>query len=77
MSGLPGPSDRVNTYNVPTDALLVHGKRLHRQLHPVEARRLPDKVRGEVMRAVRRHAIRPPELQPDLVRHICESEREA
>lgn len=43
--------------DVPTDALLVYCERLHRELHAVERRRLPDEIGGEVVGAVRGNSI--------------------
>jgi len=45
-------------HNVPADALLVDRKRLHGQLHPIEARGLPHEIRGKLMGAINWHIIR-------------------
>lgn len=56
--------------DVSADTLFVDGKRLHRELHPVEAGGFPDKVGGEVMHAVGGHAFGTAELQANFVGHI-------
>lgn len=57
--------------DIPADALLVDGERLHRELHAVERGRLPNKVGREVVRAVGGDAVVPAELERDLVRGVC------
>lgn len=57
--------------DVAADALLIDGESLHGELHPIERRRLPDKVGRKVVSAVGRHAVVPAELESDLVGDVC------
>lgn len=57
--------------DVTTNTLLVDRERLHRELHPIERGRLPDKVGRKVVRAVARDPVVASELQCNLVRYVC------
>lgn len=59
-------------HNVPADALLIYGKGLHGELHPVKAGALPDKVGGKVVGALGRDALGAAEFETDFVRDVWE-----
>jgi hypothetical protein len=59
-----------NTHDVSANTLLINGKRLHRELHPVEAGRLPDEIGRKVVRALRGNTFCPPKLETNLVGNI-------
>lgn len=53
--------------DVSADALFVDRESLHRELHAVERRRLPDKVGAKIVRAVDGDAIGATKFESDLV----------
>lgn len=60
----------MTTHDISTDTLFVDGKCLHGELHTIKASRFPDEVCGEVVCALGRYTVSPPQFQPNLVGNV-------